>query len=171
MESLSALLTLPFMQAFVNDHGWIWPLCEILHYIGLALIVGFIGTLDMRILGLFKSIPIGAFRPFVPVAIIAFAVNLITGTVFVTGTPVGAEFYVQNLSFQLKVLALLIAGANLLIFNLSGLEERVYAVPAGADAPSRARVVAWTSIVSWVAVIVFGRLLMYNDALLYFLGL
>ncbi len=170
MESLSALLTIPAVQSFVNDHGWVWPVCEIFHYIGLALIVGFIGALDMRILGLFKSIPIGAFKPVVPVVIIAFVVNLITGLVFVTGMPLGAGFYVENLSFQLKLLALLIAGVNLIIFSVSGLEAKVYTVPAGADAPARARTVAWISLVSWVSVIVFGRLLMYNDTLLYFLG-
>lgn len=171
MESLSALFTIPAMQAFVNDQAWVWPLCEILHYIGLALIVGFIGALDLRILGLFKSIPIGAFRPFVPIAIIAFVVNLITGMVFVTGMPLGAGFYIENLSFQLKVLALLLAGANLLIFHFSGMEEKVYGVPAGAPAPTAAKTVAWISMVSWVSVIIFGRLLMYNDTLLYFLGM
>jgi hypothetical protein len=171
MESLSQLLTWPWMQHFINAHGWLWPVFEIIHYAGMSLIIGLIGALDLRILGLFRSVPIGAFRAFVPLAIAAFVANLLTGLAFVTGNGTGAGFYVENLSFQLKVLALLLAFANLMIFQLSGLERRVYSVPAGAQAPGPAKVVAIVSIVSWIGVIAFGRLLMYNDALLYSLGL
>jgi len=137
----------------------------------MSLIIGIIVGLDLRILGLYKGVPIGAFRPLVNIAIIGFILNLIGGIIFVTGTNTGAEFYVENLSFQCKVVALLIAFVNLLVFRFSGLEHRVYAVPAGGTAPGSAKAVAWISIVSWIAVIIFGRLLMYNDTLLYFLGL
>jgi hypothetical protein len=171
METISQALTWPWMQELVNSNGWLWPVFEIIHYAGMSLIIGLVGALDLRILGLFRSVPIGAFRSFVPLAIIAFVANLVSGTVFVTGNATGAGFYVENLSFQLKVLALVLAFANLMIFQLSGLEHRVYAVPAGGDAPASARVVALVSIVAWISVIVFGRLLMYNDALLYTLGL
>ncbi|MFO1503290.1 MAG: hypothetical protein U1F39_05675 [Steroidobacteraceae bacterium] len=171
MQSLSHALTWPWMQDFVNTYGWIWPLCEIIHYTGMSLIIGIIVGLDLRILGLYKGVPIGAFKPLVNIAIFGFILNLIGGIIFVTGTNTGAEFYVENLSFQCKVVALLIAFVNLLIFRFSGLEHRVYAVPAGGTAPGSAKAVAWISIVSWIAVIIFGRLLMYNDTLLYFLGL
>lgn len=171
MADLSQALTWPWMQELVNDHGWLWPVFEMVHYAGLAVIIGVIGALDLRILGLFKSVPIGAFRPLVPLAIIGFIGNLVGGVVFVTGNATGAEFYVENLSFQLKAIALVLAFINLMLFQFSGLEKRVYAVPAGADAPGSAKVVAVVSIVSWLGVIVFGRLLMYNDTLLYFLGL
>ena len=171
MESLSEMLTLPGMQAFVNGHAWVWPVCEMIHYIGMSLIVGIIGGLDLRILGFFKSAPIGAFKSFVPLAIAGFVGNLLGGVIFVTGTASGAGFYVENLSFQLKVLMLVIAFGNLLVFQFSGLERRVYAVPAGGDAPVSAKVVAALSLFSWILVIVFGRLLMYNDTLLLFLGM
>jgi uncharacterized membrane protein len=159
------------MQAVVNGHGWIWPVCEMIHYLGMSMIIGFIGALDLRILGLFKSVPIGAFKPLVNLAIIGFIGNLLGGIIFVTGTATGAEFYIENLSFQLKVLFLIIAFVNLVVFRFSGLEERVNAVPGGGDAPGSAKAIAWISIISWVAIIVFGRLLMYNDTLLIFLGM
>lgn len=171
MTSLSQMLTVSWMQDAVNTYGWLWPMVEIFHYAGVSLVVGMIGALDLRILGLFRSIPIGALRPFVPLAFAGFMANLVGGVVLVTGNPTGAGFYVENLSFQLKMLALLIAFANLMYFQLSGLEKRVYDVPAGADAPALAKVVAAVSLVAWVSVIIFGRLLMYNDTLLEFLGL
>lgn len=171
MEDISHALTWPWMQELINGNGWLWPVFEIMHYAGMSLIIGLIGALDLRILGLFRSVPVGAFRSFVPLAIIAFVANLVSGAAFVTGNATGAGFYVENLSFQLKLLGLVLAFGNLLLFQLSGLERRVYAVPAGGDAPGSAKLVALVSLVAWISVIVFGRLLMYNDALLYTLGL
>ena len=171
LERLAETLTIPAVQSFVNERAWVWPVCEMIHYVGMSLIVGLIGALDLRILGLFRSVPIGALRPFVPLAVIGFAGNLVTGFFFVCGTASGAGFYVLNLSFQLKVLTLGLAALNLVIFRLTGLEESVYRTPANAEAPGSAKVIAVVSIVAWVFTIVFGRLLMYNDTLLLFFGM
>lgn len=171
VEGIAQFLTVRGIQTFVNAHEWVWPVCEMIHYVGMSLIIGIIGTLDLRILGMFKSIPIGAFRPLVPWAVVGFFGNLLTGIVFVTGTASGAIFYIDNLSFQLKMLFMLLALANLAIFQFSGLERAVYATPAGGNAPAAAKAVSAFSLVAWVLVIAFGRLLMYNDTLLIFLGL
>ena len=159
------------MQAFVNAHEWMWPVCQMIHYVGMALIVGIIGTLDLRILGLFKSLPMAAFRPLIPWAVAGFIGNLATGIIFVTGKDAGPSYYTDNLSFRLKMLFLLVAFINLLIFQLSHLERRVYATPAGGNAPSAAKAVSAFSLVAWVLVIFFGRTMQYNDTLLLFLGL
>jgi hypothetical protein len=144
------------MQAFVNAHDWVWAVCQIIHFVGLSLIVGIVGTLDLRILGLFKSIPIAALRPLVPWAFVGFIGNLLTGIVFVTGKLQGPGYYTDNLSFRLKMLFVLLAFANLLIFQISGLEVKLVSV---------------FSLVAWVLVIFFGRIMQYNDSLLMFLGL
>jgi len=159
------------MQAFVNSHEWIWSVLQIIHYVGMSLIVGIIGTLDLRILGLFKSIPIAALRPLVPWAVAGFFGNLLTGIVFVTGKDSGPSYYTDNLSFRLKMLFLVLAFVNLLIFQLSDLEQRTYATPAGANAPTAAKAVSAVSLVAWVLVIFFGRTMQYNDTLLLFLGM
>ena len=162
---------LAVLQPFVNAHDWVWPVCEMIHYVGMSLIVGVIGTLDLRILGLFKGIPIGALRPLIPWAVVGFTGNLLTGLIFVSGTNQGPGFYLDNLSFRLKLLFLLLAFLNLVIFRLTGLEARVYATPAGGSAPPAAKGIAAFSLVAWVLIIFFGRMLMYNDTLLLFLGM
>jgi hypothetical protein len=159
------------LQPFVNANDWVWPVCEMIHYVGMSLIIGIIGTLDLRILGLFKRIPIGALRPLIPWAVVGFIGNLLTGLIFVSGTNQGPGFYLDNLSFQLKLVFLLLAFVNLVIFRLTGLEGKVYATPAGAGAPGAAKAIAGFSLVAWVLIIFFGRMLMYNDTLLIFLGL
>jgi hypothetical protein len=171
IQSLSNALTIHFMQAWVNANSWVWPVCEMTHYVGMSLIMGIIGIIDLRILGLFRKLPGGALRPLVPLAIAGFIGNLLTGVIFVTGTGSGAVFYVDNLSFQLKMLCVVLAGANLLYFRFSGLEERAFAAPAGAVLPGSAKFVASSSLVLWLLIIFFGRMLMYNDTLLLTLGL
>jgi hypothetical protein len=159
------------MQEFVNTHEWFWPICQMIHYVGMSLIVGIIGILDLRILGLFKFIPIAALRPLVPWAVAGFFGNMLTGLIFITGKDAGPSYYTDNLSFRLKMLFLFVAGVNLLIFTLSNLEKKVYATPAGGAAPVAAKWVSAFSLIAWVLVIFFGRTMQYNDTLLLFLGL
>ena len=170
-NAITQLLTVPAMQAFVNGHDWVWPVCEMTHYVGMSLIVGIIGILDLRILGLFRFIPVSALRPLIPWAVAGFIGNALTGLVFMTGSNQGPSFYTENLSFHLKMLFILLAIANLVVFRIAGLEKQVYATPAGADAPVAAKVIAAFSLLSWVLTIFFGRLLMYNDTLLLLLGM
>ena len=75
MEHISAALTLAPIQRLVNGHAWFWPLCETIHYVGMSLLVGIIGVLDLRILGLFRSMPIGALKPLVPLAMVIMAMS------------------------------------------------------------------------------------------------
>ena len=159
------------MQTLVNTHDWVWPVCQMIHYVGMSLIVGIIGILDLRILGLFKTIPIAALRPLVTWAVVGFFGNALTGIIFVTGKDSGPSYYTDNLSFRLKMLFLLVAFINLFIFQLSNLEEKVYATPAGGNAPAAAKAVSAFSLGAWILVIFFGRTMQYNDTLLLFLGI
>jgi hypothetical protein len=159
------------MQAFVNAHAWMWAVCQIIHFVGMSLIIGVVGLLDLRILGLFKRVPIAALRPLVPWAVAGFILNLLTGFIFVTGKLPGPSYYTDNLSFRLKMLFVLLAAANLLVFQITGLEQKVYATPAGGNAPAIAKAVSVFSLVAWLLVIFFGRTMQYNDTLLLFLGL
>lgn len=171
MEFLSNLLGSLNLGDVVNAYDWLWPVGEILHFIGMALLIGTVGLVDLRILGFAKGIPIGQLERLVPIGVAGFVVNLITGFIFVAGNPGGPMVYLSNLALQLKMLLVLIAGINLLVFYFGGIARRTDAVPPGGDAPAAAKVVAGTSLVVWFGVIFFGRLIMYNDTLLYALGL
>jgi len=156
----------------VNDHDWLWPLGEIIHFVGMALLIGSIGILDLRLLGIGKGIPFAKLEVFVPLAITGFLANAITGTLFVVANPTGGPAaYLTNLAFQTKVILMLLAGINALAFYFLGVSRELAALPADAAAPPRARTIAAASLFLWVFVIVFGRLIMYNDSLLWSLGM
>ena len=172
MEALSDLLAATNLVAFVNDNDWAWPLFEMIHFAGMALLIGTVGLVDLRILGAAKSLPIAALEKLVPWGIAGFVMNAVTGFVFVAGNPVGGPIeYLTNLSLQIKMLLVLIAGINLFAFYIPRIARDLKTVEPTGDAPLGAKVVASVSLVSWFGVIFFGRLIMYNDTLLYALGL
>ena len=82
----------------------------------------------------------------------------------------GTRLYVGNLSFQIKMLLILIAGANLALYYFTGIRRATEAVPPSGEAAPAAKVIAFVSLVAWFGVIFFGRMIMYNDTLLYALG-
>jgi hypothetical protein len=172
LESLARLLESIHLDSFVGAHDWVWPVCEIFHFAGMAMLIGSVGLVDARMLGLGKGIPIKALEKFIPIGVAGFIINLLTGFVFVAGnTPAGPMEYLGNLSLQLKMLLVLIAGINLLAFYVTGIAKQVDGLPADGVAPTGAKVVAIVSLVAWFGVIFLGRMIMYNDTLLYTLGL
>lgn len=171
MDTLIALLEIEWLANFVNDYDWVWPICEMLHFIGMALLIGTVGWLDIRILGFGKAVPIASLEKLVPLGILGFALNVGSGAIFVMGNTAGGPgAYLENLAFQIKMLLILIAGANLAAYYFMGIARDAERVAPGGDAAPAAKTVAIVSLVSWFGVIYFGRMIMYNDTLLYALG-
>ena len=57
-------------QLFRDEVGWLWPLCESLHFLGLCLLIGAAGFFDLRLLGFMKGVPLrSAKRSTSPVSI------------------------------------------------------------------------------------------------------
>jgi hypothetical protein len=172
METLADILAATNLVALVNDNDWVWPVCEMLHFVGMALLIGTVGLVDLRILGVAKGLPIATLERLIPWGVAGFVINAITGLMFIAGNPVGGPIeYLSNLAFQIKMILVLIAGINLVVFYFMGIARDLESVAPSGDAGRSAKVVAVVSLVMWFGVICFGRLIMYNDTLLYALGL
>jgi hypothetical protein len=135
---------------------WIWPLCETLHFMGLALLMGVVGVLDLRMLGMAKELPLGPLQRLMPFAILGFAINLITGCLFFAGDPFQ---YIHNVAFAFKLIFIGLAGVNVILFYVTGLYRRVDSVAAGHDVPVAAKVAAAASLFFWTGVMYWGRML------------
>jgi hypothetical protein len=172
LDVISDLLLKTNLGEFVNTYDWVWPVCEILHFFGMALLIGTVGLADLRILGVAKGLRIATIERFIPLGVVGFCINVATGFIFVAGNPVGGPIeYLENLAFLIKMALILLAGINLLIFYAFGISRSMAALAPDADAPLKAKLVAAFSLFAWFGVIFFGRLIMYNDTLLYALGL
>ena len=140
---------------------WAWPLCESLHFIGMAMLVGVAGVIDLRLLVIAKGLPLGPLQRLMPWAALGFAINLITGVVFIAGNPRQYIGPPLSLSFAAKMLFILLAGLNVLLFYITGLKRLVDRVEAGQDAPLGAKVSAGVSLFLWVGVMYWGRMLQF----------
>jgi hypothetical protein len=140
----------------VTHYPWIWPLCETLHFIGLALLVGIVSILDFRMLGVAKGIALGPLQRLMPWAVLGFIINLITGALFFIGAP---NQYIHNVAFQLKLLFIVLAGVNVILFYVTGLYRKVDSVGADHNVPALAKVCAGVSLFLWVGVMYWGRML------------
>jgi len=172
LEAIADGLLIFGLGPWVNDHDWVWIVCEIFHFTGMALLIGAVGIIDLRLLGICKGLPIARLEALVPLGVLGFVLNAVSGFVFVAGSPVGGPMdYLGNLAFQIKMLFMLVAGINLLAFYATGISREASGVGPAGDTEPNAKLVAVVSLVAWFAVIFFGRLIMYNDTLLLALGL
>jgi hypothetical protein len=166
LVSLARLLERTNLQVPVNDYASIWPVCETLHFVGMALLFGTIGLLDLRMLGVGKRLPIAPLEALVPWGVFGFVLNLVTGFIFVAGNPVGGPIeYLNNLSFEIKMGLVALAGINVGVFYLSDIARDARRIGPGDDAPLSAKIIAATSLLLWTGVVYFGRMIMYNDSL------
>src|SRR5215208_1203911 len=132
-----------FLHNFVQDNGaWLWPTMESLHFIGLSLLFATVGLFDLRVLGMAKAIPPGTLHRLIPIGIAGFAVNALTGITFFSGFP---EQYFYNPAFWWKGTFMAIAAINVALFYLTRSFREVKMLPAGANAPFRAKLIAGTS--------------------------
>jgi len=140
--------------------SWVLPVCESLHFIGMAMLVGIVGVFDLRLLGMAKRLPVAPLQRLMPFALLGFVLSLGSGLVFITANP--RQYLAPlSLSFVAKMFFILLACLNVLFFYATGLKRAVDGVDAGQDAPLGAKVSAGMSLFLWVAVMYWGRVLQF----------
>jgi len=139
----------------IRNSLYIFPLIESTHVCGLAIVFGTIAVIDFRLLG-FASTR----RPFHRMATdtlkwtwTAFVLTAITGALmFITN----AGVYYHNTFFRLKMLALVLAGINMLVFELTT-GRTIEKWDTARSAPTAGKAAAIVSLILWVSIIFLGR--------------
>lgn len=158
-QPLATWLESTYIHGLMVDIFWMFPLMETLHFIGLTIMFGALLVVDFRIMGLIKFVNMKAAMAFIPAAIFGFAINLVTGILFLHADPFR---YFPNMSFQWKMALIIIAGINALWFWF-GEHKELLQLADGQDAPFRAKVIAFISVSVWVVVIIAGRMIPYVE--------
>ena len=155
LDAFAVWLRATDVSQAITDSPWLWPACEIAHFVALSILVGVVGFFDLRLLGFFRRVPIGAAWSLMPLGKAGFGLAALTGVTFFVGAP---DQYVHNVAFYAKLAFLLVAGINAL-----GFETLYAAVVKGNHSldstPVAYRAIAIISIVSWFLVIYWGRML------------
>jgi len=146
-----------WLNAVVTAIPWGFPIAEALHFVGLAILIGALALIDLRMLGFARGMSVKAIHQLLPWAWYGFALNAITGIFFFLTQP---SFYYPNVAFRVKLILIVLAGFNALWFELS-VNRKLDSWADDADFPGQAKLMASSSLVLWVAVICFGRFIMY----------
>lgn len=154
----------PSVEHLIYKYLWVWGVWQSLHFVGMVLLIGTVGILDMRLLGMAKELPVAALKRLLPWGVLGFVICLVTGLLFVTGiyANVAVHPYVvltSDVFLQLKLAFILLAGLNLLAFYVTGMSRAVDGLGPGDDAPPLAKVFAGASLCFWIAVMYFARLI------------
>jgi hypothetical protein len=154
---LAAIERLPLAVAMRHEL-WLYPIVEIVHIVGFVTLVGGIIVLDLRLLGLSKSLPVRALsRHVLPWSIGALLLIVPSGLLMFIAH---AGDLVGNTAFIIKMVLLMCAGANAAAFH-TGVFRGAAAWDTTAVVPVAAKLHALASLLIWAGVLACGRLLAY----------
>jgi len=139
----------------VRDIPWMFSFLEFTHFVGLCVLFGSLLLVDLRLIGVLKIGNLRSVLKFTNWAIIGFAINLLSGIGFFFSNPVN---YYQNPLFRAKMVFVLLAGLNVLYFELVE-RKKIEHLAAGETPATDTRIVAGLSLFLWTVVIILGRFL------------
>jgi hypothetical protein len=139
----------------IRQSLWLFPAIETVHLLGMAALVGTITVLDLRLLG--WAMPQRRVSEVVPRLLprvwLGFGVQVVTGVLLFSSEAV--KIY-GNPAFRLKMLLLLLAGIQALIFQ-TVVSQRLQAWDDRPSLPVMAKVTGITSILLWLGIVTAGR--------------
>jgi hypothetical protein len=139
----------------IRQSLWLFPAIETVHLLGMAALVGTITLLDLRLLG--WAMPQRRVSEVVarllPSAWLGFGVQVVTGVLLFSSEAV--KIY-GNPAFRLKMLFLLLAGIQALIFQ-AVVSRKLPAWDQQPALPVMAKIMGMISILLWIAIVTAGR--------------
>ena len=143
----------------IRESSYAFPIIETAHVLGIALLVGTVAIVDLRLLGiLFKRQKVSeVVGQVLPLTWAGFAVMFVSGILLFWSE---SEKAYANPIFRIKLMLLLVVGLNPLIFH-STIYRRVAEWDTAVVTPLQARAAAVISLTFWSATIVAGRAIAY----------
>lgn len=145
--------------AALRNSTYLYPLVNAGHILGVALLVGGIVPMDLRLLGLWRHYPV---MVFVGVLRVTSALGL--GLAVVCGVllfATAASDYAGSRLFQAKIVLVLLGVLNALVLGRLLELQDIQSLPMTAPMPLALRVGAVLSLVVWISALILGRLLGY----------
>lgn len=139
------------MFEWIQSDPYAYPLLEVVHIAGIALLLGNLVLFELRVFGLGRAIPLQPLaRLALPLALGGFALAAGSGLLMFASQP---QELLANRAFTLKMLLVMTAGANAALFHLRGGLARL-------DAFAKAQTALSSGL--WITVIICGRWIAYR---------
>jgi hypothetical protein len=136
--------------AWIAAHPWLYPALEVVHIVGIALLLGSLVLVELRVFGYGRELALQPLARFgLTLTLCGFVVAGASGLTMFISQP--GEL-IANRAFVLKMGLLMLAGLNAAMFHVRGSLER----------PDRtARLQTLVSLGLWLAIIICGRWIAY----------
>ncbi len=159
-DTLTWLQALPIALA-IGESDWLFPAVESAHVVAIALVVGSIMIVDLRLLGITSNRT--------PVSELAIEILPWTWGMFVIAVLSGvgmfisnATGYFDNSAFRWKMVFLALAGLNMVVFHLSAYRS-VHHWDQDKPTQLSAKIAGALSLTFWIGVVAFGRWIGFVD--------
>lgn len=144
-----------WLSTLIRDAKWLFPMIEMVHLFGIVTLVGTTLALDLRLMDLWLrrwrvSLLAGSLLPW---SWAAFVVMVSTGAGLFVSDPM-RFFY--NASFRIKMLLILLAGLNALVFQITAFRS-LEKWDLNTRTPWGAKVAGLCSLVLWFGIVAAGR--------------
>ena len=131
-------------------HPWAYPALEVVHIVGIALLLGNLVALELRVWGAAATLPVAALaRLALSLSVAGFGLAAASGLLMFSSQP---GDLLANRPFVIKIGLLMAAGTNAALFHARGGLQRL-------DALARAQTVL--SLGLWLGMIITGRWIAY----------
>jgi len=147
------------LSAIIRQSNWLFSTLDTIHTLGIVFVAGAIMLVDLRLLGLgLRSVPVAQLvSRIVPSTLWGFGLMLVTGGLLFSSEAV--KMY-HSPAFRIKLLMLVLAGLNALLFHRTVYRDVARWDPSSI-VPARARMAGLLSLILWIAIIAAGRAIAY----------
>jgi len=159
IEEWAAAMEATELAVALRNSVWSYPLVNAAHILGIALLVGSIVPLDLRLLGAWRSV---ALAPLWSVLTRTAGAGLVLAIIFgVLLFITRATEYVASNLFVAKMLVVVLGTANVLTLRIL-LSAQASKIPASHEkSPAHLRFAAGISLATWLTALTLGRLVGY----------
>ena len=149
----ASIEALPFAAA-IRESEWMFQTIETVHVLALAVVVGSISMLDLRLFGHSPHRGVKEMtKEVLPWTWIAFVFAVVSGVLMFCSAAVKYGGMVQ---FQVKILLIVLAGINMVAFHFITYRS-VESWNVNATTPLGAKVAGGLSLTLWIGVVTMGR--------------
>jgi hypothetical protein len=140
------------VAALIRRSLYVYPIVNATHIFSLTLLIGGILPADLRMLGLFRAIPAGAYlRLMTAFSATGLALGIASGFLLFSVQPLE---YAYNPAFLAKISLVALGTANALVVRFSGAWR--LAIETGVVSPGL-KLAAMLSIAIWISALLAGR--------------
>jgi hypothetical protein len=146
-------------QVMRTSGVWTYGVVNLAHILGIATLFGAVLVLDLRLLGLWRRVPLAALeRPALSLGCVGFALAVVSGTALIT---TNATEYLGNPFLAVKFAAIGLGLLNAIVAQFLPAWRTRSADPQPRRSRAALAAVGATSLLAWLGAVTAGRMIGY----------